>query len=203
MGARCGLFTGHALRRKSHDNISILARNAAEKRASGHHARASFTRARWPAAAVWRIGGGRRSRTLGAAAALSLGARAGALPARSGTPAIALCRAETRPHFSRRAAALLDACMSGQRELVPQALTWAAQSGQIAPPELLPRLLELGRGSKELRRVLAPILGERGRWLAQLNPDWRAVAAPQGADLEASWQDGELAARRVALRLNR
>lgn len=144
---------------------------------------------------------------LNAAAALALCSRAGVLPAHgeapAPAPAPAVCPAETRPYFSRRAVVLLDVCLNDQRDLVPQVLQWAAQSGRIAPPPLLPTLLDLGRGSRELRRTMAPILGERGRWLAQLNEDWSHVAAPIDTDIETSWRDGEAPARLEALRLQR
>lgn len=140
---------------------------------------------------------------LGAAAALTLYSTAGMLPAQGDALAPTVCPPETRPYFSRRALTLLDVCINDQRDLVPQALEWAAQSGTIAPPPLLPALLDLGRGSKELRQTMAPILGERGRWLAQLNPDWHHVAAPVDADLETGWREGEAPARLEALRLQR
>lgn len=140
---------------------------------------------------------------LNAATALTFYQQAGTLPVQSQTPLIAPCPPETQPYFSRQAATLLESCLSGYRALLPQALGWAAQSGQIAPPSLLPQLLEVGRGSKELRGPITTVVGERGRWLAQLNPDWKHVTAPLQLDLEASWRDGGTTERRQVLQLQR
>lgn len=140
---------------------------------------------------------------LNSAAAVTLCEKAGALPPQGRAESFEASPAETQPYFSERSAMLLALCMETHRDLSGQALSYAAASGRIAPPPMLPPLLELGKGSRGLRRHIAPILGERGRWLAQLNPAWKSVAAPQSDDLHETFQNGETAARREALTLQR
>lgn len=55
-----------------------------------------------------------------------------------------------------------------------------ARGGARLPALVLPQALEAGRRSLPLRAVLLRVLGERGRWLALKNPDWKFAAA--GAD---------------------
>src|SRR2546429_9895798 len=57
--------------------------------------------------------------------------------------------------------------------------------------DLLVPALEQGRQSVELRQWLAPVLGERGRWLGALNPQWGYASGVEGtADPELGWQGG-------------
>lgn len=80
---------------------------------------------------------------------------------------------------------------------VAQAL---ARAGLRLPPPLLPTVLDLGRRSLALRSALAPVLGERGRWLARQREDWHyAAGASAEADLQTQWQDGSFEQRRTLL----
>lgn len=71
-----------------------------------------------------------------------------------------------------------------------------AQHQRLVPPELLVEALH-----NESFRRYSPgnlaLLGERGRWLAQQNPDWHAVLAPQhSAEDLGAWETGTLAQRK-------
>lgn len=48
-----------------------------------------------------------------------------------------------------------------------------ARIGANLPAPVLPQALEAGRRSLQLRPQLLAVLGERGRWLAPRNPDWK------------------------------
>lgn len=48
-----------------------------------------------------------------------------------------------------------------------------AAKGRIVPPALLPELLTWGQRSKQRRILIAPVAGERGRWLTLHNPEWK------------------------------
>ncbi len=73
-----------------------------------------------------------------------------------------------------------------------------------APAALLPALLHAGRQSVALRTHLLPVLGERGRWLAQQNPEWAyACGAQEQADTQTHWAHGSLEQRCVVLRAER
>jgi hypothetical protein len=71
-----------------------------------------------------------------------------------------------------------------------------AQHQRLVPPELLVEALHHESFRPHSPGNLA-LLGERGRWLAQQNPDWHAVLAtqPSTEDLSA-WETGTLAQRR-------
>jgi hypothetical protein len=64
------------------------------------------------------------------------------------------------------------------------------------PEEYLPALLAFGQQHASLRRPIRQVIGERGRWLAEQNPDWEYAAvrlpAPLGEDefesLRHAWE---------------
>ncbi len=103
----------------------------------------------------------------------------------------AACPPESRLQMSERAAGLFKRVLYGEYEAVlPEFLQLAGESGHIAPPETLPALLGLGK--KELRKLVLPVLGERGRWLAGCNPAWAYALAPLD---EEAWETGQLELR--------
>lgn len=57
----------------------------------------------------------------------------------------------------------------------------AADRGVRVPARTLPRLLALATQQSDLRAATRPVVGERGRWLAGLRPDWRWVLEPEPA----------------------
>jgi hypothetical protein len=67
---------------------------------------------------------------------------------------------------------------------------------RLVPPALLVEALH-NESFRQYSPGNLPLLGERGRWLAQQNPDWHAVLAPQhsAADLGV-WETGTLAQRK-------
>ncbi|MGP1682740.1 MAG: DUF5691 domain-containing protein, partial [Giesbergeria sp.] len=77
-------------------------------------------------------------------------------------------------------------------------------AGLRAPPALLPALLHVGRQCVALRLHLLPVLGERGRWLAQQNPEWAyAHGVQEQADNQTHWAHGSLEQRCAVLRTER
>lgn len=97
--------------------------------------------------------------------------------------------------------AALQALMQSVMEQGPQdmlALSFAEldQAGLRLPHGLLVQALNHGRQSTELREWLLPVLGERGRWLASLNPQWSYAAGVQEtANIELIWQEGSITQR--------
>lgn len=100
---------------------------------------------------------------------------------------------------------LADWCLrEGPPRLQHQLLAALAASRQVLPPAQLPQLLELGRRSLSLRPLLAPVLGERGRWLAAQREDWRyAAGVTDEAPAESLWQHGSFEQRRDFFRRER
>ena len=69
----------------------------------------------------------------------------------------------------------------------------------LLPAHFLPKLLDAATRQPNLRAPLLPVLGERGRWLARLQPEWSWAAA--GADTDATlWDTGTPEQRVAALR---
>jgi hypothetical protein len=98
--------------------------------------------------------------------------------------------AETRPEAPRRAVQLLELVMTqppaGAQQRTGLLTHWlhaADDAGCRVPHAVLPTLLGLATGTRELRRLTAAVLGERGRWLAGLREEWDWVAdAAAGAE---------------------
>jgi hypothetical protein len=160
---------------------------------------------------------------LGAAAALALYQRAGQVPTTLpiDTPADALesatldytipppCEADELPRCSTRAATHLMLMLNGQyTEVLTEWLDAATATRQRVPEESLPRLLEMGRTRTDLREHLLPVLGKRGQWLAQQNPDWEYASTamhgevwlPDDETVTALWETSTKAARIALLR---
>lgn len=97
---------------------------------------------------------------------------------------------DRRPVAPRRAVQLLELVLTqppagaAQRTgLLAHWLRAADDAGCRVPHALLPTLLELATGTRELRRPVAAVVDERGQWLAGLRPDWSWVPeAAAGAE---------------------
>ena len=99
---------------------------------------------------------------------------------------------------------LSQAVNLGPQRLQHQVLFFMDAAGLRAPPALLPALLHAGRQSVALRTHLLPVLGERGRWLAQQNTEWAyACGAQEQADTQTHWAHGSLEQRCAVLRTER
>src|SRR5258708_14781944 len=110
---------------------------------------------------------------------------------------------EQLPACSPEAANLL--CRVTEDALVIEALDGMRRAGLRLPFDLLPAMLDLH--PDEQRAAVAPVLGERGRWLAQRNKRWSWVAqtladASGGLpdDAETLWQEGTAGQRVEILR---
>ena len=110
------------------------------------------------------------------------------------TESVAPCPAETLPQMPESAALLFKRILAGEFDaLLPEFLQLTAAHGMIVPPETLPALLGLGK--KELRVLVLPVIGERGRWLAGFNPSW-AYAVAEG---DGDWETGSFEQRRMLI----
>ncbi|WP_157996077.1 DUF5691 domain-containing protein [Thermomonospora amylolytica] len=137
--------------------------------------------------AAWRL--------LEQAAVLAVARRAGWRPgtAEEFSP-VAACPAESAPVVPPAAARRLERILTeGDLGLLPEWLETAAARGYRVPAGLLPRLLELGRGSTALRPAIAGAAGRRGVWLALRNTDWAylvGMSADAVGDDPQVWQTG-------------
>ena len=145
---------------------------------------------------------------LRAAGVLAVGERAGSvgLPSPGAAePAPPPAAADTRPALDdpRWLALLQQAWQDMPARLVHEAVTLLAQRGWRLPARLLP--LALARATREavLRAPLAPVLGERGHWLATQHPQWQAVVRAPAVPTLEHWEHGSLEARAAFLRHER
>ncbi len=104
------------------------------------------------------------------------------------------------------AAIVLRRLIDGQMgDVLPEALDRLSRAQQRLPFDLLPAALNIR--DAEQRAALAPVLGERGRWLSQFNKAWSWVAQTLDSttgdlprDAETIWQEGAAGQRIEVLR---
>lgn len=139
------------------------------------------------------------ARTLDVAALLTTARRAGRRP----LPPPSL--PEPAPRESgREAGTAADARLRGllaaqERDLALWWVQLAAERGVRAPASALPALLDLAVTSEDARRAVAPVIGERGRWLAGFRSQWSALAASSDDSMptdDEPWQTGSTDERR-------
>ena len=86
--------------------------------------------------------------------------------------------AEHRTVMTDRLADLLLLAVRTDRDVATDLFETVATAGLVLPPATLPAFLELGRDSG-IMPVLTDLVGERGRWLVDLDEDW-AIFLPRG-----------------------
>jgi hypothetical protein len=142
-------------------------------------------------------------RVLALAGALAQQEAGGAMPTRRVGDTIAPCDDEPDQLAGAGIGAIIMRIMTSEPRLLGECLSLLAASGRTAPHSVLCDLLARGRSSKRDREAIVSVLGERGRWLASLNPQWsyaaewrersgKLVSAPQDPprDVESTWESG-------------
>lgn len=129
-----------------------------------------------------------------AAAGFQLQQRAGYLPAQDKRPMPPPAAMDDRPICHPDAMRYLQVMLSGHHEnALPEWFQAVAQQGQRIPPEALPLLLDTGRKQPDLQPYIAPLLGQRGDWLAQEGRsrkwDWLRL------EVDTVWEEGKTAER--------
>jgi len=127
----------------------------------------------------------------------SIHRRAGQLPAGQPVSLPATAEPDGWQRCSALAGSLLETILSGDLVvLLPEWVALANQHQRRIREEHLAVLLGQPKASQPLRKQLLPVLGERGRWLARLNPDWQGYDMYTG---ESTWQEGTRKERLVFL----
>ncbi|RPI73517.1 MAG: hypothetical protein EHM45_20670, partial [Desulfobacteraceae bacterium] len=126
------------------------------------------------------------------AAVLTAGLRAGSLPAEPTRSVPEPCAAEVLPLCRAGAADLLGQILrnAGEKFLI-EWLERARAARCLAPHHLLPDLLDQACRRPELQSSVRALAGQRGIWLAQWNPDWRAVYDPAALTEAEPWDPAE------------
>ncbi|MBB2911584.1 hypothetical protein FHS43_002857 [Streptosporangium becharense] len=149
---------------------------------------------------------GSETEVLARAAVRTLRVRAGRRPVPAGEPPAAAA-AEKQPVVPRAAADRLARILGGENpRLLDEWLRAAAERGYRLTPHLLPELLDRAAKDRSIRPQAGVLAGERGRWLARLNPAWEfllaeaTVATVTGlGDGGETWQLGTPGDRRAYL----
>ena len=120
------------------------------------------------------------------AALIGITTMAGTVPDRLDGPGHASLP-ESVQRISDEAAMFLKRILGGEHEQVlPEFLSLTASNKRIVPPETLPALLGLGK--HKLRKLVLPIIGERGKWLAGQNAAWSYALGRE--DTDDIWETG-------------
>jgi len=132
-------------------------------------------------------------RLLAHAALLSPWSLAGQTP-QPGQCDHAVCAIETQ----RAAPSVAGVLAPDYQELLLEWCRLAARANRRVPHHLLPEFLDRMAAEKSPATIasMRAVLGERGPWLAQMNPSWRSASPP--ADARVAWESGTRA-ERVAL----
>ncbi len=92
----------------------------------------------------------------------------------------------------------------GPERLQIEALRLLETARAGIPHRLLPKVLELGRRSTALRPFLFAVIGSRGRWLAEQNPQWGFACGGGDDPLDmAAWETGAFEQRELFLKHSR
>jgi len=144
----------------------------------------------------------REEQVLLAAGSLALVRKAGFKAPAAVASEISPAPAETAPTLGPKGQdALQQLLMERYPALLSDYLGSLAQAGRRVPHPLLVPLLTYVRTRSELHAPAAAVLGERGRWLARLNPDWQPVLAASDVPDSAAWETGTLSQRQSYLQV--
>jgi len=125
--------------------------------------------------------------------------QSGALPGKANHATLAMAAPESLPYCSTKANAVLKTLL--EEELPALLVFWlklCLSKQQLAHPEMVPALLNIVARRKEFRPVVLIVVGERGKWLCSLNPDWNFSLTDTNA--EKIWNEGSMEERREILR---
>ncbi|MTW21904.1 DUF5691 domain-containing protein [Allochromatium palmeri] len=125
------------------------------------------------------------------AGVLAVCAAAGFRPPTTDRPPPLPCPEDARsvaaePELVATLRAILDEGPDALRVLALQRLDAA---GYLLPPRLLPQALTLGVQQTDLRPWLPLVVGERGRWLACLHPEWSPALTLDETPPDPNWWD--------------
>jgi hypothetical protein len=140
----------------------------------------------------------REGALLSAVALAALHRQAGFQPALDQQPLPEPCEADEASCCSAEAGQHLVLMLKGEfKEVLPEWLAALREARRRVPAEYLPALLDKGRAEQGLRPLVINVTGNRGRWLAAQNDEWRWAAARDADDV---WETGSRDERLFLLR---
>jgi hypothetical protein len=143
-------------------------------------------------------GGDQEHILLGTAGTLDLYEQIGRLPARVRPDRWAGAPQEDLPACPPQVAAFITQMFEGGlHSLMPEFLGELRKANLRLPETLLPNLLAYGAKRSNMRPLVLPLLGNRGRWLAAQHDKWgyAAVDANSWPSIRAAWEKATQAQR--------
>ena len=135
---------------------------------------------------------------LAAAGVISQYHKAGKLLAIDNKATLNNCELDDFPYCNQLSEQHLEMMLNGEyNAILPEWLKLVASAGKVVSPRYLPDLLTLGKRDNNLLKYILPVLGKRGIWLAEQNPDWNYVIAK---DSDKIWKSGSHEARKNLLK---
>lgn len=114
-----------------------------------------------------------------------------------------VCPTESRLTLSAAAAEAGLRMVEGEfAEVLPEWLSLAVASGKILPPRTLPVMFGAATKSPQLRKAMASLAGERGRWLAQRQIQFAWLLGESKVE-DSAWDNGSPFERLAWLRQTR
>jgi hypothetical protein len=145
----------------------------------------------------------REAGLLSAAAIVSTYQRCGLLLEAGAQPSLAPCEADVLPRCPATAISYLRRILGGEYLfLLPEFLIALQVAGRRLPEELLPELFDsvkqgFAKSDPQARTAVSAVIGRRGHWLANLNPEWSFIGA---SIAPADWETSTRASRIELLR---
>lgn len=140
----------------------------------------------------------REDRFLKVAAAALLYEEAAALPQ---TVEVLLpeCPPESLVQMNAKNASLLDMAVRKKEEVLLQYIVYRSNyRQQVAPPEMVPMLLNKATEQKGNQQAMLAMCGATGKWLCGINENWRMLVAEPAQD-DNIWESGNHDARKLWL----
>ncbi|MGD1865412.1 MAG: DUF5691 domain-containing protein [Phormidesmis sp.] len=115
--------------------------------------------------------------------------------------AVEPCEPDTIPCCSDHIAKYLGVTLLDYTEAASELLELIATADQRVPPKWLPTLLAFGKKRTYLQPLIVSVLGNRGRWLAAQNPNWRyGCTLTLASSIESEEDTREIETELLALR---
>ena len=135
---------------------------------------------------------------LKASALLSKIKRAGYQPQENTIKLLEEAPAETQGLCSPKSVHHLNLVLSSSyKDALPEFLKILEKVGKRLPAEVLPDILEMGKKKQKDWDLLRKIIGARGKWLVQQNPEWQYIALNHEVE---NWETGSKQERLAILR---
>lgn len=108
------------------------------------------------------------------------------------------CPVETLPHINEDLRTQIKTCLSSKDdELFQYFVHVVRKRKQVVTSDVIPQILNMALFNKNIAQGLVEVCGETGKWLCQLNPEWKSLLIEQ--EEENIWETSSIASRKKYL----